>query len=162
MKSRGVLEERAAYASRRGTRLEDAYGLVPRVNSWVPDKPTGITANASLLKGHYNISSASKLDFTHHGAIAEKCPTSAERVREDIKWRHGARLEVPERTPSRVVVDLEGVIRCTVEEDNERGREYDRLERNDPRCRILEVELPLRSLGGRKDDGSEEGEEREQ
>ena len=156
-----VLEQRAAFASRRRTRFENANGLISWMDSRVADEPTGVTAHASLSKHRYCDRNASerKLKPTHHSSVTEQGSAGAERVREDIERRHSVCLEVPECAPSGVVVDLEGVIGCTVEEDSESRRDHNRLERDDPRSRILEVELPPWSCGCRwssEDEGNKE------
>lgn len=84
---------------------------------------------------------------TYHGAIAQKRTTGTPRVRNEVQRSDLIRLEVPERAPCRVAVDLQRVVRGAVEEEGESRGDDDGLDRHDSGRLILEVELPARRRG---------------
>ena len=56
---------------------------------------------------------------TYHGAVAQQCASRAPCVCDEIDRGDIMGLEVPERAPSRMSVDLQRVVGCAVEEEDE-------------------------------------------
>lgn len=71
---------------------------------------------------------AQMLIMTYHGSIAKQSARSAERVGDEIEGLDGASLQIPERTPGRVVINLQGVICGPVKKYGEGGGDNNRLE----------------------------------
>lgn len=97
----------------------------------------------------------------YHATVANERTAAAERVAEDIKRPDGAALEVPERAPCRVVINLKRVVRGAIEEEHEGRGDDDRLECDNARRLCLEIEAPAGSGRRRGGEGREEWEESE-
>ena len=96
-----------------------------------------------------------------HRAVAEEGATGAERVRDDVEGRDLGRLQVKQRSPRRVAVDLQRVVRRAVEEEREVWVDDDGLERDDARRLGLEAEPPCRGVGRGTSEKCEERQERD-
>lgn len=68
-------------------------------------------------------------DITYHGTIAEQRTRSAERVGDEVERLYGAGFEIPECTPSRMVIDLQRVVGSPVEPYYDGRRDDDSFKR---------------------------------
>ena len=81
---------------------------------------------------------------TNHSTVAQESTACTPRVGDDIQSGDFLRLEIPKGTPSRVTIDLEWIVGCTVEEECKGGRDDSGLDDDDPRGLVLEGERPAR------------------